>query len=120
MPMDSPRFAVKNLGYAGPCSDEFLQVSAREPLLVHTEFDCLNRIGRVHRIVLRLIGVDEGRKHIEPVAIARSRLSAPQAVDLLERSFIVPLRSNRLHLSAHAPPRSRRSCRSPCVCQSTW
>src|ERR1700674_190399 len=47
---------------------------------------------------------------VEPVAVARSCLRAPQAVDLPERGFIVPHGTDRLHLSLHAPPRSLRSC----------
>ena len=95
-------FAVEDLSDASPRADEFLQVPPCEFLLRHPEFDRLNWIRWIHWIVLRLIGIDEGRKHIEPVAIARSCLRAPQPTDLLERRFMVPLRTDRLHLSVQA------------------
>src|SRR5438132_4634256 len=111
-------FTVEHLGDAGARADEFLQVPPGEALLLHTEFDRLDRIGWIQRVVFRLIGIDKGRKYIEPVAGAGSRLRPPQAVNLLQRSFIVPPGADRLHLSVHALPRSRRSCRNPCACRS--
>src|ERR1700736_1791892 len=66
----------------------------------------------VHRIVLGLIGIDECCEHIETVAVARSRLRAPEALDLFECGLIIPLRPDRLYLPRHAAPPSHRSCRS--------
>jgi hypothetical protein len=58
-------------------------------LLLHAEFDRLDRIGRVHGIVLRLIGVDQGRQNIETIALKRLRFGSPQLLDLGERGFVV-------------------------------
>ena len=48
--------------------------------MFHTELDRLDGIGRVHRVVLRLVGVDQRRQDIEPVALGRTAGGAPQAV----------------------------------------
>lgn len=83
-------FSVQNFGNAGTRADDLLQVPPGEPLLFHVEFDGLDGVGRVHRIVLGFIGIDERREHIQPVAVARPRLRAPQALDLLERGASHP------------------------------
>jgi hypothetical protein len=70
-------FSVQNLGDARTRANDLLQVPSGEPLLLHAEFDRLDRIGRVHRIVLSFIGIDERCKHIQSVAITRSAF-APQ------------------------------------------
>ena len=36
----------------------------------------VDRIGWIDRVVLGLIGIDQGRQHIEPVAFGRSRPGA--------------------------------------------
>ncbi len=72
-----PALAIENFGDAGSRADNLFEVPAREPLLLHTEFDRFDGIRGIHRIVLRLIGIYEGRKHIESVAVARSSLCAP-------------------------------------------
>ena len=69
---------VENLGNAGPGADELLQVPPGKPLLLHAEFDRLDRIRWIDRVVFRLMAINEGRKHIEPVAVARSCLRPPQ------------------------------------------
>src|SRR3989337_1622147 len=91
--------SVQNLGDAGTRADNLLQIPPGQSLLLHTEFDRLDGIGWVHRIVLSLIGIDECREHIQPVASARSRLCSPEALYLLERGFIIPLRPDRLYLT---------------------
>src|SRR5262249_2174362 len=88
------------------------RLSPRETLLLHAELDRLDGIGRIHRVMLRLIGIDEGCEHIQAVAVAGSRLRAPKAFDLLERSLIIPLCPDRFHFSRHAAPSSHRSCHS--------
>src|SRR5947207_7418524 len=106
--------SVQDLGDAGAGADDLLQVAPGEALLIHTEFDRLDGIRRVHRIVLSLIGVDKRCEHIQSVAVARSRFCAPEALNLLERGFMIPLCPDRLYLSRHAAPLSHRSCRSSC------
>jgi len=76
----------------------------RKPLLLHAELDRLDRVGRIDRIVLRLVGVDQRREHVEAVAFARARFGSPQALDLLERVLVVGLRADRLYLSGHVAP----------------
>ena len=56
--------------------------------------------GGSHRIVLRLIGVDEGGQHVEAVAVARPGFGAPEALDLFERGFIIPF--DRIGLTSAA------------------
>ena len=75
--------SIQNLGDAGARAYNLLQVPSREPLLLHTEFDGLNGIRWVHWVVLRLIGIDEGREHIQSVTVGRSRLGAPKALNPL-------------------------------------
>src|SRR5216684_5229920 len=111
--------SVQNLGDASTRTNDLLQVPPGEPLLLHTEFDRLDGVRWVHRIVFSLIGIDERCEHIETVAVARSRLRAPEALNLLERGFIIPLCPDRLYLTRHAAHLSHRSCRSPCACRST-
>jgi len=88
-------FSVQNLGGTRARADDTLQVQPSEPLLLHAEFDRLDWVGGIHRIVLRFIGINERCEHVQPVAGACSRLCAPEALDLLERGLIVPLRPDR-------------------------
>src|SRR5256885_12165878 len=112
-------FSVQNIGDASARANDLLQVRSGESLLLHTEFDRLNRVRRVHRIVFSLIGINERCEDVQSVAIARSRLRAPKAFNLLERGLIIPLGPDRLYLTRHAAPLSRQSYRSPCACRST-
>jgi hypothetical protein len=73
----SSALSTQNLGDAGACANDLLQVPSREPLLLHAELNGLNGVRRVHRMVLRFIGVDEGRKHIQAVTVGGSRLRGP-------------------------------------------
>jgi hypothetical protein len=43
---DRPRFLFANLGDASAVADDLLQISSREALLLHAEFDRLDRIRR--------------------------------------------------------------------------
>ena len=73
-----PALSVQDLGDPSARADDLFQILSREPLLLHTELDRLDRIGRVHRVVLRLVRIDEGREHIQPIAfrsICLGRLS---------------------------------------------
>jgi hypothetical protein len=47
--------SVEDLGDPGARADYPFQVSSREPLLLHTKFDRLDRIGRIHGMVFCLI-----------------------------------------------------------------
>src|SRR5258708_35381451 len=118
-PHRQPSFSVQYLGDASARADDLFQIPPGEPLLLHAEFDRLDGIRWVHRIVLSFIGVDQCCEHVETVAVAGSRLRTPEAFNLLERGLIIPLRSDRLYLTRHVEPLSRRSCRSPCECRST-
>lgn len=61
-----------------------------------TEYlDSLDGIGRVDRIMLGLIGLNEGYEYIQPIAFRRTRLRAPQALDLRERGLAITLRADR-------------------------
>jgi hypothetical protein len=66
--IESPRFRFRTSTIGARANDLF-QVSSREALLLHTELDGLDRIGRIHRIMLNLVRIDEGREHIQPVAL---------------------------------------------------
>ena len=66
----------------GPCPDDRFKVLPRKTLLLHAELDRLNRIGWVHWIVLRLIGIEQRCQHIEAIALGCSAPGAPQAFDL--------------------------------------
>src|SRR6266481_2401960 len=69
-----PALSVQDLGDPSARADDLFQILSREPLLLHTELDRLDRIGRVHRVVLRLVRIDEGREHIQPIAFRSIRL----------------------------------------------
>ncbi len=71
-------FPIQHLCNARPRADERLQIPAREVLLLHPELDRLDRIGRIHRVVLGLIGIDQGCQYVEPVAIRRAAFRAAQ------------------------------------------
>jgi hypothetical protein len=77
--------AVQNLRHARSRSDERFEVLAGEALLLHAELDRLDRIGRVHRIMLGLIGIDQRRQHIETVALRRAAGRTPKTLDLGQR-----------------------------------
>src|ERR1700694_5829538 len=113
-----PPVSVQNLGDASARANDPLQVPSGEPLLLHAELDRLDGVSWVHRIVLSLIGIDERCEHIQTVAVTRSRPRAPEALNLVERSLIIPLCPDRPYLTRHAAPLSHQSCRSPCACRS--
>ena len=69
--------AVQDLHNAGSRADERLETLSREALLLHADLDRLDRIRRVHGIVLGLIGVDQRRQDVEAV-IPGVPLLAPQ------------------------------------------
>jgi hypothetical protein len=49
----------------------------RQGLLIHAELDRLDRIGRVHGIVRRLIAIDQRRQDIQAITVWGSALRAP-------------------------------------------
>lgn len=77
-------------------------------MLLHPKLDRLDRVGRIHRIVLRLVGLDESRKDVEAVAFGRPGLCAPELFHLCKRMVVVPLTSNRLQVLHKL--RSSRQC----------
>ena len=58
------------LGHAPAPADELADVRSLQPALLHDELDQRDRVRRLDRVMLGLIGFDEGRKHIEAVAVA--------------------------------------------------
>jgi hypothetical protein len=54
--------------------------------------------------VLRLIGIDERRKHVEAIAFACAALGASQVFDFGERPLVVCLAADRLQLTCRAAP----------------
>ena len=70
-------FAIEHLGDAGARTDNRLEIASSQPLLLHAKLDRLDRIGRIHRFMFALIGVNQGRQHIEPVAVGRAGVAAP-------------------------------------------
>src|SRR5450631_740552 len=76
--------AVQDLRNARSRSDERFQVLAREALLLHAELDRLDRIGRLHWVMLGLVGIDQRCQHFETVARWRAALRAPKSLDLVE------------------------------------
>jgi hypothetical protein len=74
--------AVQNLRNARSRSDERFQVLTREALLLHAGLDRVDRIGRLHRIMLGLIGIDQRCEHIETVALRRAALRTPKTLDI--------------------------------------
>ncbi len=69
--------AIQDLRDARTRTDEGFEILSRESLLLHAKFDRLDRIRWIHGEVLGLIGLDEGCKHIEPIARWRPALRAP-------------------------------------------
>src|SRR5438309_9884528 len=54
-----PTTAVEHLGNPGTSTENALQILAREALLLHPEFDRLDRVGRINRMVRAFISVDQ-------------------------------------------------------------
>src|SRR5262249_36155464 len=90
--------SVQDLGDPGARADDVFQVSSRKALLLHAELDGLDRVGRIHRIMLGLVRIDEGRKHIQPIALRSAGPLAPKALDFFERRLVVALRADRFYL----------------------
>jgi len=110
-------FSVQNLGDASARANDLLQVPPGKPLLLHTELDRLDGVGLVHRIVFSFIGIKEHCEHIETVAVARSCLRAPKALNLLERGLIISL--GRIGFTSPAMLHLFHiNLRSPCACRS--
>ena len=57
--------AIEHFRDASPGPKDLFQVLACQPLLFHPKFDRLDRVRRIHRIVLGLVGFDESRKDVE-------------------------------------------------------
>jgi hypothetical protein len=96
--------AIEHFGDAGPGAENALQILSREPLLLDPELDRLDRIRWVDRVMLALIGVDQGSQHIEPVTFRRARAGAPQPIDLCQGYIVVRFTADRLDLTQDRPP----------------
>jgi hypothetical protein len=48
------------------------------------------------RVVLGLVGVDQGRKHIEPIALRCSGAGTPKPINLCEGSLVIRLAADWL------------------------
>jgi hypothetical protein len=72
MPIGRQRLRLRTSETPGPRAEHFLQVFARQTLLLHPELDRLDRVGRVHGIVLGLVGIDQRRQHVDPVTLGRA------------------------------------------------
>src|SRR4030088_1298326 len=106
-------FAIEHLGDAIARSNYWFQILAGKALLLHAEADRVDRIWRIHRIMLGLIHLNQRCQYIESVALWRAALGAPQALDFGERRFMIRFRADRLQVSCHASPSSRRLCHRP-------
>jgi hypothetical protein len=87
--------ATKHFRYPRATTQDLLQVLARETLLLHAEFDSLNWIGWIHRVVLCLVGIDQRREDVEAISPRTSRLRAPKLFDFCERLLVILLTSKR-------------------------
>ena len=94
--IERPRFRFRTSAIRVSGTDDRLQISAREPLLLHAEFDRLDRVGRIDWVVIAFIGVDQDSKHIEPVSVWSARAGTPQPLDLHESRLVIRLASDRL------------------------
>ena len=64
-----------------------------EPLLLKTEANRLDWVGRVDEKMLLLVGIDQGREHVEAVLFP-----APQVLDLAQRPLVIRFGPSRLNL----------------------
>src|ERR1700730_4416763 len=87
-----------------PRANPRLQILAAEALLLHPKLDRLDRIGRVDRIVLSFVGVDERGQHAGAVSFRRPRLGSPKALECDKSLLVVCRRADWLQVSAHGPP----------------
>jgi hypothetical protein len=55
-------------------ADHGFEIARRQPLLVHAEFDRLDRIGGIDRVVPRLVGLHQGGQHIQTIAVGCAQL----------------------------------------------
>ncbi len=69
--------------------------------------------------MLRLVGVDQRRQNIEPIALRSLALRTPKALDFRERIFVVRFGANRLYLSDDVSPPAHQYDHSLCVSRST-
>ena len=81
----SPRLSTSACGAA----EDALQVLAGEALLLHPEFDRLDPIRRIHRVVLVLIGVDQDSEYLEPIPFRRARARTSQPFDLRKGHLVI-------------------------------
>ena len=73
--------AIQDLGHPSACTDEGLQITGRQPVLLHAEFDGFHRVRGPEVVVLVLVGLDERHQDIALVSM-RSALACLE--DLLQ------------------------------------
>jgi hypothetical protein len=99
-----PSTAVEHFRDASAAAQDSLQVLACEGLLLHPEFDRLDRIRRIDRMLLVLMGVDQRSAHIEPISLWRARARTPQPLDLRKGGLVIRFASDRLDFTQDRVP----------------
>ena len=66
------------------CIRDSLQIACRQPLLFHPEFDGLDRVRRAERVVLVLVGFDQGHEHVPLVGFRCALVSLKEALESME------------------------------------
>jgi len=71
------------------------QILGRQPLLLDAKSNRFNRIGRRHRMMLALIGIDERSEDLEAIAFSRPWLGfAPETLDLTKSPSVIGVGTN--------------------------
>jgi hypothetical protein len=68
--------------------------------MLHAARDGLDRVGRIHRIMRGLVRIDEGRKHIQPIALSSTRIFAPQSRSISFEGRLVVVRAGFISVAA--------------------
>jgi len=89
-PEAQPAAPAKDLGYPRSRPDEWLEILSVEVELIHAEKDRVNRIWRRNRLVLVLVGFNQGHEHIEPIVLRSTGLRVPKPLHLGESCLVLP------------------------------
>ena len=84
--------AIQHFGHPRAGADDRLQILAGEPLLLHTEFDSLDGVGRVHGIMLRLIDIDQGSQDLKTIPGCGAVFGTPELLEVGQRPLVIRLR----------------------------
>jgi len=96
---------VDHLSDATSRADEGLKIFARQVHLFHAEFDRLNRIRRVDRMVLSLVILSENQEHIQDIPVRGPGLCTPKTLDIGKSLVVVSFGLNGMDV--HAAPFGR-------------